>query len=466
MTMGIGEAIGDLPAGFRWGVATAAYQIEGAVNEDGRGVSIWDTFTHEPDRVADDSTGDVACDHYHRFAEDVALMADLGVNAYRFSIAWPRIQPEGTGPANRGGVAFYDRLVDALLARGIDPTATLFHWDLPQALQDQGGWTNRETALRFAEYSDLVGAALGDRVKTWLTLNEAAVTTTMGHLWGIHAPGLQLFDDPFPVVHHQLLAHGLAVAALRTRTSAPVGIANNYSPAWAVGPDGRRDSATDADRAAAAAYDAFHNHLYTDPLLAGGYPEGLNGFAAAHRLREESAGGLVRPGDLTIIATPIDVLGVNYYNPAGIGEPSTDLIPFDMRLIDGFPLTHFGWPVIPDALRDLLVWIHQRYGQRVPTIHVTESGCAYEDDPSAVANSSIVDGDRIAYLDGHIRAVAEAARAGVPVRGYFVWSLIDNFEWAEGFTKRFGLVRVDFATQARTPRASYGWYRDVISASP
>jgi beta-glucosidase len=466
MTMGIGGAIGDLPAGFRWGVATAAYQIEGAVNEDGRGVSIWDTFTHEPDHVADDSTGDVACDHYHRYAEDVALMADLGVNAYRFSIAWPRIQPEGTGPANRAGVAFYDRLVDALLARGIDPTATLLHWDLPQALQDQGGWTNRETALRFADYADLMGAALGDRVSTWLTLNEAAVTTSMGHLWGIHAPGLHLFDDPFPVAHHQLLAHGLAVAALRTHTSALVGIANNYSPSWAVGPDGQRDSATEADRAAAAAYDAFHNHLYTDPPLVGRYPEGLDGFAGAHRLREEAPDGLVRPGDLTTIATPIDVLGVNYYNPAGIGEPSTDLIPFDMRLIDGFPLTHFGWPVIPDALRDLLLSLHQRYGQRLPTIHVTESGCAYDDDPAGVVSGSIVDSDRIAYLDGHIRAVAEAARAGVPVRGYFVWSLMDNFEWAEGFTKRFGLVHVDFTTQARMPRASYGWYRDVISASP
>lgn len=456
----------DLPAGFRWGVATSAYQIEGAVDEDGRGVSIWDTFTHEAGNVADDSTGDVACDHYHRYREDVALMADLGVGAYRFSIAWPRIQPDGTGPANPAGVAFYDRLVDALLERGIEPAATLFHWDLPQALQDRGGWLERETAFRFADYADLVGAALGDRVKLWLTLNEAAVTTTVAHLWGIHAPGLRLFDDPFPVAHHQLLAHGLAVRALRKHTSSPVGIANNYSPAWAVGPDGDREGATDADRAACAAYDAFYNRLYTDPPLLGRYPEGLDGFAGAHQLREESASGLLRTGDLDVITTPIDALGVNYYNPAGIGEPSTELLPYDMRLIDGFPTTSFGWPVAPQALRDLLLSLHQRYGHRLPTIYVTESGCAYEDDPAAVASGSIVDADRIAYLDGHIRAVAEAVRAGVPVYGYFVWSLMDNFEWAEGFTKRFGLVHVDFTTQVRTPRASFGWYRDLIRTGP
>ncbi|MGE5830671.1 MAG: GH1 family beta-glucosidase [Micromonosporaceae bacterium] len=453
-----------LPPGFGWGVATSAYQIEGATDEDGRGRSIWDTFTHEPGNIADDSTGDVACDHYHRYGEDVALMAELGVSAYRFSIAWPRIQPDGTGPANPRGIAFYDRLVDTLLARGIEPVASLYHWDLPQARQDEGGWPARETALRFAEYAGLMGAALGDRVRLWITLNEAAVTTVIAHLWGLHAPGAHLYDDPFPVVHHQLLGHGLAVAALRPHTGSPIAIANNYSPGWAVGPDGERVSATDADRSAAAAYDAFVNHLYTDPLLFGRYPSGLDGFSGAHQLLEESANGLVRPGDLAMIAAPVDALGVNYYNPTGIGAPSTELLPYDMRLLEGFPTTNFGWPVVPDGLRELLLRLRERYGDRLPPVYITENGAAFEDGPDAAASSSFVDDDRIAYLDAHIRAVAQAVAGGVDVRGYFVWSLMDNFEWAEGFTKRFGLVHVDFATQARTPRASFGWYRDVIRA--
>lgn len=461
-------------SGFWWGVATASYQIEGATTADGRGPSIWDTFTHGGDRIADGSTGDVACDHYHRYPDDVALMAGLGVNAYRFSIAWPRIQPEGTGPANPAGIAFYDRLVDALLVRGIDPVATLYHWDLPQALQAgptglagvdsrPGGWANRDTAGRFADYADLMGAALGDRVRLWLTLNEPSVHTTYGHMWGMHAPGCA-FADPFPVVHHQLLGHGLAVAALRARTASPIAIANNYSPGWAVGPDGERDSATDADRAARDAYDAFHNRLYTEPLLLSRYPDGLDGFAGAHRLAEESAGGLVRPGDLAAIAAPLDALGVNYYNPAGIGAQSwPGPFPYDMRLIAGFPTTYFGWPVVPDALRDLLVSLHERYGRRLPAVYVTESGCAYEDVPGP--DGSIEDTDRIAYLEAHVAAVRAAEGDGVPVRGYFAWSLLDNFEWAEGYTKRFGLVHVDFATQTRTPKASFGWYRDLILAS-
>jgi beta-glucosidase len=445
---------------FWWGVATSSYQIEGATTEDGRGPSIWDTFSHQGDHIADGSNGDAACDHYHRWATDIDLMADLGVGAYRFSIAWPRIQPTGSGPVNPAGLAFYDRLVDALLERGIAPAATLYHWDLPQALEDDGGWTSRDTALRFAEYAAAVGSALGDRVRLWITLNEPAVHTIYGHIWGMHAPGRQLYENAFPVVHHQLLGHGLAVAALRTQTASPVGIANNYSPAWAVGPDGERSSATDDDRAAARAYDALYNHLYTDPLLTGAYPEGLDPVPGARSLTD---GSLVRDGDLAAIATPVDALGVNYYNPTGAGAPSwPGPLPYDMRLVAGYPTTYFGWPVVPEALRDLLVGLRDRYQEALPPIYITENGCSYEDRPGP--DGVVDDQERIVFYDGHISALREAMAAGVRVRGYFAWSLMDNFEWAEGYTKRFGLIHVDFATLERTPKASYHWYRDRIRA--
>ncbi|MFC0002911.1 GH1 family beta-glucosidase [Micromonospora siamensis] len=433
----------EFPAGFRWGVSTSAYQIEGAAREDGRGPSIWDTFAHSPGRIVDGSTGDVACDHYHRYAEDVALLADLGVSAYRFSIAWPRVQPTGTGAANPSGLDFYDRLVDALLERDVDPVATLFHWDLPQALEDAGGWLARDTAARFAEYADLVAARLGDRVKLWITLNEPFIHMSLGHGMGVHAPGRLLLFDAFPVAHHQLLGHGLAVSALRARSSSPVAIANNYSPVRVLGD-------TDADRVAGAAYDALHNRLFTDPLLGLGYPRG-QGFDP----------GVVRDGDLDVIAAPIDVLGVNYYNPTGVraaeeGSP----LPFEIVPLDGYPRTAFDWPVAPDGLRELLVGLRDSYGDRLPPIQVTESGCAYDDVPDVTGR--VHDPERIAYLDGHLRAVREAIDAGVDVTGYFVWSLLDNWEWAEGFTKRFGLVHVDYPTQRRTPKSSYAWLRDLI----
>ncbi|MEN3306693.1 MAG: beta-glucosidase [Micromonosporaceae bacterium] len=423
------------PADFRWGVSTAAYQIEGAATEDGRGPSIWDTFSHEPGRTADGSTGDVACDHYHRYRDDVALMAGLGVRGYRFSVAWPRVQPTGTGPANPAGLAFYDRLVDELLGHGIDPVATLYHWDLPQPRQDAGGWLNRDTAYRFAEYADLVGAALGDRVRLWITLNEPVVTTILGYGMGTHAPGGTLLFGALPTAHHQLLGHGLAVAALRGRTRAPVAIANNYTPVRVV-----RD--TEADHAAGAAYDALHNRLFSDPLFGLGYPEGFD--------------LPVRDGDLDIIAAPVDALGVNYYNPTGIGAPSDvdGPMPFDIVPLDGYPVTDFGWPVVPEALTELLLYLHGRYA--VP-LYVTESGCAYAESPD--------DPHRIAYLSSHVDAVGAALAKGADVRGYFVWSIVDNFEWAEGYTKRFGLVHVDFQTQARTPKSSYHWYRQLIAGS-
>ena len=446
----------DFPAGFRWGVSTAAYQIEGGYDEDGRGRSIWDTFSHDGDHIGDGSTGDVTCDHYHRYADDVALMADLGVRAYRFSVAWPRIQPTGAGPGNAAGIAFYDRLVDELLTHGIEPAATLFHWDLPQALQDAGGWSNRDTAARFGEYADIVADALGDRVGLWLTLNEPVIHFALGHLLGMHAPGVRLLDEPFPVVHHQLLAHGLATAAIRRYSTGKVAIANNYTPAWAVGPDGTPATADDADRASAQLYDAFHNRLFTDPLLLGRYPDGVQRLA-----RNTDLDAIVLDGDLQVIAAPLDALGVNYYNPTAIRGADPDAaIPFELTTLSGYPTTAFGWPVVPEGLTETLVSLRDRYGDRLPPLWITENGCAYDDVPGP--DGSIMDSDRIAYLDGHIRAVHDAISAGVRVDGYCLWSLMDNWEWAEGFSKRFGLVHVDFDTQRRTPKASFDWYRELI----
>ncbi|MBX6748992.1 MAG: beta-glucosidase [Micromonosporaceae bacterium] len=431
---------------FWWGVSTSAYQIEGAVRADGRGVSIWDTFTHEPGRIATGETGDVACDHYHRHAEDVALMAGLGIDAYRFSVAWPRVQPDGRGPVNQRGLDFYRRLVDDLLAAGIAPVLTLYHWDLPQALQERGGWLDRDTAARFAEYADLVAAALGDRVALWITLNEPFVHTVFGYAMGVHAPGLALMFGALSAAHHQLLGHGLAVSALRSRTGSPIAIANNYSPVVVAGGTGRAEpwvgEPSDADHAAADAYDALHNRLFTDPLFGRGYPSGFD--------------LPVADGDLEVIAAPIDAIGVNYYQPTAIRAPSTpdSDLPFDIVALEGYPVTDFGWPVVPDGLRDILTRLHRDYGR---PLYVTENGCAYADTPD--------DQRRIEYLSSHIDAVQAARSAGADVRGYFVWSLIDNFEWAEGTSKRFGLVHVDFDTLVRTPRASYAWLRDRIARS-
>jgi beta-glucosidase len=434
------------PNGFTWGTSTAAYQIEGGVREGGRGLSIWDTFTDEPGRIADASSGAVACDHYHRHAEDVDLLAGLGVDAYRFSIAWPRIQPTGAGAANAEGLAFYDRLVDSLLERGIDPVATLFHWDLPQALEDAGGWLNRDTAYRFADYAGLVAAALGDRVKLWITLNEPFIHMTMGYGLGVHAPGKALLFDAFPTAHHQLLGHGLAVAAVRQHSGSPVAITNNYSPVRVAGDD-------PADAATAGFYDALHNRLFTDPLLGRGYPAEIPMDPA-----------LIHDGDLAVIAAPIDALGVNYYNPTAIRAPAEEGgLPFEIVPLQGYPRTGFDWPVVPDGLRELLVGLRETYGDALPPIHVTESGCAYPD--TVDTDGRCADPDRVAYLDSHIGAVEAAIGAGVDVRGYFVWSLLDNFEWAEGYTQRFGLVHVDFDTLTRTPKSSFAWYRDRIAAA-
>ena len=445
--------LGGLPPGFRFGASTAAYQIEGGVTADGRGPSVWDRFCAQPGRIKDGSSGAEACDHYHRWAEDVALMKACGLDGYRFSIAWPRVVPTGSGAVNPAGLAFYDRLVDALLEAGVAPMATLFHWDLPQPLEDAGGWLVRETAERFAEYAAVVGEALGDRVGHWVTVNEPNVVTMLGYATGVHAPGRTLMFDALPAAHHLLLGHGLAVQALRAAGARSVGCANNHTPVVA-GADAQ------ADRDAADLYDTLWNRLFAEPMLLGSYPAGFGDLMP----------GPVA-GDLAVIAAPLDFYGVNYYNPTRVAAPGTDLtplghmpageLPFVLVELDGYERTDFGWPVVAEGLRDTLLQLRERYGDRLPTVTITESGCSY-DDP--VEPDGVRDDRRIAYLDGHLRAVEEAVIAGVEVDGYYTWSLLDNFEWAEGYAQRFGLVHVDYATQKRTPRDSFDWYARLIAS--
>jgi beta-glucosidase len=439
------------PDGFLWGASTASYQIEGAVAQDGRGASIWDTFSHQSGRTKGGDTGDVATDHYHRWPQDVALLADLGLNAYRFSLAWPRIQPGGSGPANTPGLDFYDRLVDALMERGVAPLPTLFHWDLPQELEDAGGWLNRNTAYRFAEYADLVARRLGDRVASWITLNEPFIHMALGYGLGIHAPGRTLGLEAVPAAHHQLLGHGLAAAALHQH-GLKVLIANNYTPV-------RPLSESDQDVAAAHFYNALHNELFTDPLLLGGYPDALGPAAA------DLVGGILRDDDLKAIAEPLDGLGVNYYNPTlvGHGEPSPETggMPFTLHTVEGYPLTAFGWPVVPEGLSELLLDLRARYGAALPPVYITENGCSTDDAPDP--DGRVHDAARIDFLDGHLRSLHRAIEGGVDVRGYFIWSLLDNFEWAEGYSQRFGLVRVDYDTLERTPKDSYHWLRAALA---
>jgi len=443
------------PDAFLWGASTASYQIEGAVAEDGRGTSIWDTFSHQAGRTKGGDTGDVATDHYHRWPQDVGLLADLGVNAYRFSIAWPRVQPDGSGPANTRGLDFYDWLVDALAEHGIEPMPTLFHWDLPQALENDGGWLNRETALRFADYADLVAARLGDRVGSWITLNEPFIHMALGYGIGIHAPGRTLGIEALPVAHHQLLGHGLAAAALHQR-GLKVLIANNYTPVWPA-------STSDPDIASAHFYNALHNELFTDPILFGRYPDTL-----AEQTQGAAAGldaGFVRDGDLKAISEPLDALGVNYYSPTLIGHgdptPENGGMPFTMQTIDGYPVTAFGWPVVPGGLAELLANLKLRYGPALPPIYITENGCSTDDRPDT--DGRVHDAARVDYLEEHLRFLHRSIEQGVDVRGYFAWSLLDNFEWAEGYSQRFGLVRVDYDTLERIPKDSYHWLRGVLA---
>ena len=454
-TLADGRDRSAFPADFLWGTATASYQIEGSPTADGKGPSIWDTFSHTPGRTADGDTGDVACDHYVRMPEDVALMAGLGVNAYRFSVSWPRVVPTGSGPVEPRGLDFYDRLVDQLLAQGIAPALTLYHWDLPQALEDAGGWLNRDTAHRFGDYAGVVAERLGDRVHTWITVNEAVVVSTFGYALGTHAPGKLLLFDSFPATHHVLLGHGLAVQAVRAAVpGATVGITHNLSPVHAVS-----DSAEDLR--AAAAMDAIQNRLYMDPVLLGSYPDPEVVGAPMDR-------SCVLDGDLATISAPLDMLGINYYNPTLVKAPGEgNPFPFEIVPMEGYDVTAMGWPVVPDGLRELLVGEKARYGDLLPPVMVTENGVAYDDVlvEAAVGSDDVAhvdDPERVEYLRSHVAAVAAARDQGVDVRGYFVWSLLDNFEWAEGFSKRFGLLYVDYPTQRRIPKLSYSWYRAFL----
>lgn len=442
-------ALPRLPEDFAWGVATSAFQIEGATAEGGRGPSVWDTFTATPGKIRDGHTADPACDHYHRFPEDVGLMRDLGVDVYRFSIAWPRIQPGGSGPANEAGLDFYERLVDALLEAGITPMATLFHWDLPQALEDLGGWLDRDTAHRFAEYAAICAGRLGDRVGHWITLNEPFEHMALGYALGQHAPGRTLLLDALPTAHHQLLGHGLATAALRAAGESHIMLTNSYTPAVPF-------SGNESDLAAARAYDALHRGVFTDPVLLGRYPD-LSAFGLG-----DGPLPFVKDGDLAVIAQPLDGLGVNYYNPTRLAAPGPEsAFPFDIAEFDHVPITDFGWPVIPSGLTQTLVDLTRDYGDALPPLWVTENGCSYDVAPDF--GGAIPDQQRIDYLDAHVRAVAAAIDQGADVRGYLVWSLLDNFEWAEGFHQRFGLVHVDTETQHRTPKSSFHWYRNLIA---
>jgi beta-glucosidase len=446
----------NFPEDFLWGTATAAYQVEGAVGEDGRGRSIWDTFSHTPGKVLHGDTGDIACDQYHRLEEDLDLMAELGIQAYRFSVAWPRIQPEGSGPANRPGLDYYRRLVDGLRERSIEPMLTLYHWDLPQTLEDAGGWTNRDTSDRFAEYTGIVYEALSDSVGFWITLNEPWVVAWMGHGYGLHAPGKTDAGAALATTHHLLLGHGLAMERMRSaRDGNRLGVTLNLHPAH---PSRDRE----ADAKAARRVDGQANRLYLDPLFRGEYPVDV----LSHYQGRGADLSFVREGDLGKISVPLDFLGVNYYfrntvrdAPEG-GPPNVPFADLDARPIvpHAAEKTAMGWPVEPEGLTEILVRIKEEYAD-VP-IYVTENGRAVHDyvDPEG----GVDDEERVGYLDAHFRAAHEAIERGVDLRGYMVWSFLDNFEWAEGYSKRFGIVFVDYGTQRRVPKSSARWYSEVI----
>ncbi|MEV8001273.1 GH1 family beta-glucosidase [Streptomyces parvus] len=434
-----------LPADFTWGVATAAYQIEGAVAEDGRSPSIWDTFSHTPGKVDGGDTGDTACDHYHRVPEDIGLIKRLGADAYRFSIAWPRVVPGGDGPVNKAGLDFYDRLVDGLLEAGVTPFATLYHWDLPQVLQDRGGWTVRETSEHFAAYASHVVERLGDRVKDWATLNEPLCSAWIGHLEGRMAPGLTDLTAAVHASYHLHLGHGLAVQAIRAASSdARVGIVNNLSPIEPAG-------GSEADLAAARRADGHINRWWLDPILGRGYPQDM--------VEEYGVELPVQPGDLETIAAPLDWLGLNYYFRQIVTADPDGTAPHARQVsVPGARLTHMDWEVHAEGLEQLLLRLTEEYG--VQRIYVTENGSAYED--VVAADGSVHDPERVRYLEEHLAACARAVAGGAPLAGYFAWSLMDNFEWAYGYDKRFGLVHVDYATQRRTVKSSGLRYAELI----
>jgi beta-glucosidase len=444
----------SFPSDFVWGAATAAYQIEGAVRDDGRGRSVWDDFSHTEGKVANGDTGDTACDHYHRVASDVQLMADLGLQTYRFSIAWPRVIPDGRMRANQAGLAWYHRLVDLLLEHGITPCPTLFHWDLPSELEDIGGFRNRDTVSWFADYAALMAQEFGDRVTMWSTFNEPWCYAYLGHAAGIHAPGLKDPRAAVTVAHHELLAHGLALQAMRAeRDGLALGIVLNPSGVLSEG-----SPAADEDEM--RMIDGIQNRWWFDAVLTGNYPVDVMD-------RYGELADAVQPGDLDVIAQPLEWMGINYYfdilvrqaaDRQTIGMPEYPTVTGTVPTPTRPQHTDMGWPITPDGFTDMLVRLHREY-PNLPPIYITENGAAY-DDP--VEDGRCHDTRRIDYLDLHLRALLDAIEEGVDVRGYYQWSLLDNFEWALGYDKRFGLIHVDFDTLERTPRDSAHWYRDVI----
>lgn len=429
------------PANFVWGVATASYQIEGAAHADGRGESIWDRFSHTPGNVLNGDTGDVACNHYHLYKEDVALIKELGVDSYRFSIAWPRIFPRGGGQMNVKGIDFYKRLIDELLQQGIKPAVTLYHWDLPQALEDQGGWLTRDTAYFFRDYAARVFEELGDTVDSWITLNEPWCSAYLGYGNGHHAPGKKSETDHLIATHHLLFSHGLAVEAYRELQLSPkIGITLNLAPHYPI-------SDKPADLRAARIGDGFQNRLYLDPVFKGSYPED---FAEA----KEVMAPYIQPKDLQLISQPIDFLGINYYSRSLVGADSEGNVKHYRG--DGSH-TAMDWEVYPEGLYDLLVRVHEDYGP-IP-LQITENGAAYDD---VLKDGKVNDQERKKYLQQHFAAALRAIEAGVPLEAFFVWSFLDNFEWAFGYTRRFGVVYVDFSTQERIMKESARWYQEFL----
>lgn len=435
------------PPDFMWGAATTAYQIEGSPHADGKGESIWDRFCTLPGAIYNGDTGDVACDHYRRWPEDVALMRELGLSAYRFSVSWPRVFPEGGGQINPAGLDFYDRLTDASLEAGITPYLTIYHWDLPQALQDRGGWANRDTAQIFASYADALARRLSDRIKFWITHNEPAVVAFHGNLMGDHAPGIKDMRIAYQVAHNLLLSHGLAVDALRSiMPDLKIGISLNLHP---FDPAGHSN-----DVEAAHTLDGVQNRWFLDPLFYGRYPTDIV-------LKLGSYAPTVHDGDMEVISTPVEFLGVNYYNRSvARSDPSNP--PFYASIVspEGAEYTEMGWEVTPDSLRKLLIRLHRDYN--APAYYITENGAAFTD--VLQADGTVDDPRRVAYLQEHLQAASRAVAAGVPLKGYFVWSLLDNFEWAWGYSKRFGIVYTDYATQRRIPKSSALWYSQLIES--
>ena len=434
------------PKDFIWGAATASYQVEGAWDEDGKGESIWDRFSHTPGKVENGDTGDVACDHYHRWRDDVALMKELGLNAYRFSVAWPRILPDGRGEVNQAGLDFYNQLVDALLEVGIEPYVTLYHWDLPQLLQDEGGWPVRGIVDDFTEYADVVSRALGDRVQKWTTLNEPWVSAFVGYRMGHHAPGHINQDKAIAASHHLLFSHGRAGPVIRANCpDADVGITLNLSPQEPASP-------SVADRKASTWVDGYINRFFLDPLVGRGYPRDMiNSFGNAMEF--------VQPGDMDAIAVPVDFLGVNYYSR---GIARSDKISEEENeprtVFRGDEITEMDWEVYPPGLYNILGRLHFDYN--FPVLYITENGAAFPDEVGT--DGEVDDPARLSYIERHLTMVHKAIQIGVPVEGYFAWSLLDNFEWAFGYSKRFGIVYVDFQTQQRILKSSAKWYRKVI----